>query len=256
VVAEFRRGSRRSAPDRRQEPGPPPAEGDRRRIRNRRGRRVADRRAPTGATAAPALPPEAAPHAARLVFGARIEPSDQEELDADTKRLVTRFQAGDEASFEEVYLRHFDTVYGYAHAALRNSHDAEDVAQQAFVRAFQALPGYEVRETPFRGWLLRIARNLALDSLRGRSRLVVEAPEEMASRQEARPGEFVRDVDWLSRREVASQVQRLPAAQREVIVLRYLLDLRDDEIADRIGGTVRAADHLHDQAIRILQSRL
>ena len=174
----------------------------------------------------------------------------------ETKRLVTRYQSGEELVFEEIYLRHYGSVYGYAHAAVRNGHDAEDVTQQVFIRALQALPEYEVREASFRAWLLRIARNLVLDSLRRNRRLVVEDPAELGSRQEALGIEQRGDLDWLSEREVIHQMELLPRPQREVIVLRYLLDLPYSEIARLTHGTPQAARHLHTRAIRLLQGRL
>jgi RNA polymerase sigma-70 factor, ECF subfamily len=254
VVVDLRRGSRRVRGDRRHVAEPRPAEGERRRIRGRDGRRVGDRRAPTDAARAPTLPPEAAPYADRLVFVERVEPTDQEALDMETKRLVTRFQSGDEAVFEEIYLRHFGSVYGYAHAAVRSGQDAEDAAQEVFMRALQALPQYEVREISFRAWLFRIARNVVMDSLRRGNRILVEAPEELAERQEAHAsaGGAEPDLSWLSEREVAAQVEMLPRAQREVIVLRYLLELPYDEIAGLIDETPRATRHLHSRAIRLL----
>jgi RNA polymerase sigma-70 factor (ECF subfamily) len=254
-IVEFRRTSRRRLPDRRQVDRAPAQE--RRRIRNADGRRVAERRTPTALVEShPSLPPVASEFADSLVFVEREELSDQDALDADTKRLVTGFQAGDPAAFDEIYLRHFDTVYGYAHAAVRNSHDAEDAAQHVFVRALQALPEYEVRLVPFRAWLFRIARNVVMDSLRRGNRILVEAPEELAERQEAVALQGDPDLSWLSEREVAAQVEMLPRAQREVIVLRYLLDLPYDEIAGLMGETRRTTEHLHRRAIRVLEGRL
>jgi RNA polymerase sigma-70 factor (ECF subfamily) len=256
VVVDLRRGSRRVRADRRQTAEERSAAAERRRIRARDGRRIADRRAPTDGIDALPLPREAEPHADRLVFLDRIQPTDQEALDMETKRLVTRFQAGDESVFEEIYLRHFGSVYGYAHAAVRNGHDAEDVAQQVFIRALQSLAAYEVRDSSFRAWLLRIAKNLVLDSLRLSNRLVVEDPADVGSRKEALGAEQRVALDWLSEREVINQMELLPRPQREVIVLRYLLDLPYSDIARLTDATPRTARHLHTCAIRSLQSRL
>ena len=256
VVVDARRGSRRTRSDRRRTAEPRAPAPERRRVRGRDGRRIADRRATAEFLAPPELPREAEPYADRLGFVERVEPTDQEALDMETKRLVIRFQAGEEFAFEEIYLRHYGSVYGYAHAAVRNGHDAEDVAQQVFTRALQALPEYEVRASSFRAWLLRIARNLVLDSLRRSKRLVVQDPAELGSRQEALGAQGRGDLDWLSEREVINQMELLPRPQREVIVLRYLLDLPYADIARLIDGTPQAARHLHTRAIRVLQGRL
>jgi RNA polymerase sigma-70 factor, ECF subfamily len=252
VVVELRRQSRRQAGDRRETEAPRPPALERRRIRAREGRRIADRRAATAPVEPPSLPPEAAPFADRLVFMERLEPNDQGALDADTKRLVVRFQLGEESLFDEIYMRHFGPVYGYAHAAMRNSEEAEDVAQEVFTRALQALPEYEIRAVPFRAWLFRIARNVVMDSLRRTRRLVVEDPAVLSSRREAIVDQGHGGLDWVSRRDIARRVERLPRAQREVIVLRYLLDLPYEEIAGLIDQTPRATRHLHSRAIRLL----
>lgn len=255
VVVEMRRRSRRRLGERRRTDEAPPGAVERRRIQNDRGRRVADRRAATEGVAAPPLPPELARHGHRLLFLERAEPSDQEKLDAETKRLVARWQSGEEGLFDEIYLRHFGSVYGYAHAALRSGQDAEDAAQDVFVRALEALPGYEIRSAPFRAWLLRIARNVVLDCVRRSKRLLVEDPADLTSRREAmavQQGQGQVTLDWLSKREVVHRVERLPRGQREVIVLRYLLDMPYEQIAGLTGQTPRAARHLHSRAIELL----
>ena len=202
-----------------------------------------------------ALPEELERYAHSLVFLERVEATDQETLDADTKRLVARWQAGERSIFDEIYLRHFGSVYGYAHAALRSGQDAEDAAQDVFIRALEALPGYEIRAAPFRAWLLRIARNVVLDSVRRSKRLIVEDPADLSSRREAlaiQQGYGQVTLDWLSKREVVHRVELLPRGQREVIVLRYLLDMPYEEIAGLTGQTPRAARHLHSRAIELL----
>ena len=191
-----------------------------------------------------------------LAFIARVEPSSQELLDQDTKRLVIRFQEGEREVFDEIYLRHYGAIYGYAHSTLRSSHDSEDAAQQVFVRAFLALADYEIRGAPFRAWLTVIARNIINDSLRMSQRVLVEDPTELRARQEVIGAQRESDLDWLSRREVAHHVGRLPDSQREVVVLRHLLDLSYDQIAARIGASAQAAEHLHSRAIRVLEGRL
>ena len=252
VVVELRRQPRRQSGERRRTELPRPLALERRRIRARDGRRVADRRSATALAEPPSLPPAAAPYADRIVFLERVEPRDQAALDADTKRLVARFQSGEESLFDEIYMRHFGSVYGYAHTVVRDGQEAEDAAQEVFTRALQALPNYEIRAVPFRAWLFRIARNVVMDSLRLSRRVVVEDPTVLSSRREGPVDQGHGGLEWVSRREIAKRVERLPRAQRQVIVLRYLLDMPYDEIAGLIDETPRATRHLHSRAIRLL----
>src|SRR4029077_11161841 len=91
----------------------------------------------------------------------------------DTVRIVARIQAGDSELFGALYTRYFDRVYGYLRVALNDPHEAEDGAQQGFVKVFQALPGYEQRSHTFSAWLFTIVRNHLRDELRRRGRLKV-----------------------------------------------------------------------------------
>jgi iron uptake system EfeUOB component EfeO/EfeM len=132
-------------------------------VRNKAGRRVGPRRAPTMAIDALPLPRKARAHAKRIVFVERVEPSAEHMADLDSARIVTRFQSGDADAFTALYMRYFDRVYSYLRVLFReDSHEAEDLTQQVFVRAFEALPRYERRSQPFRAWLFTIARNLAM----------------------------------------------------------------------------------------------
>jgi hypothetical protein len=141
------------------------------------GRRVSDRRTTSLAVAAPELPRKLERYAQQLVFFERIEPTDEQAEDADTARLVIRFQAGDEEAFAGLYVRYFNRVYVYLRTALNDPIEAEDAAQHVFMRVYEALPRYERRGQPFRGWLFRIVRNYTLDQLKKLGRNLPTEPE-------------------------------------------------------------------------------
>jgi RNA polymerase sigma-70 factor (ECF subfamily) len=231
-----------------------PAE-ERRRIRARGGRRIAERRAVQASVEALGLPAEAEAHRERLRFVERLEPTTVEREDADTARLVARMQAGDADIFTRLYERYFDRVYAYLRLTLQDAHEAEDVTQEVFIRVLQALPKYERRSSPFRAWLFRIVRNQALDRLRQRGRLRVEPPEEMASLAEAPDGQS-EQLDWLDDRQLLGLIEQLPLAQRQVIVLRYMLELRSGEIGEVLERSPEAVRQLHQRAMRFLRERL
>jgi RNA polymerase sigma-70 factor (ECF subfamily) len=256
VVVERRTRERRRPADRRVD-GAASAD-DRRRIRNEEGRRVGLRRAPLVRVDAPQLPRKARAHADRLVFAERLEPSEEQLADLDSARLVTRFQAGDEDAFAVLYLRYFDRVYAYLRVIFReNPDETEDATQQVFTRVFETLPRYEQRGQPFRAWLFTIARNGAISRLRALGRDQLVEPRLLDKRREAEPAEEpVADVSWLTDRELVMFVERLPVAQRQVLVLRYMLDLPTKDIArvlGRSGDDVRMLEH---RALRFLEKRL
>jgi RNA polymerase sigma-70 factor (ECF subfamily) len=257
VVVERRRAEQRSAAERRADEGK--RRSERRAIHNREGRRVGDRRAtlvPFGAPAA--LPRKARPFADRLVWVERLEPSAEKMADLDSARLVIQFQAGDANAFGALYLRYFDRVYSYLQVVFRDDpHEAEDLTQQVFIRVMEALPRYERRAQPFRAWLFRIVRNLAITHLERRGRSEVVEPQELARRQEECDREpDLPALDWLTDRELVMFVERLPVAQRQVLILRYMLEMKTSEIArilDRRAADVRT---LESRALRFLEQRL
>jgi RNA polymerase sigma-70 factor (ECF subfamily) len=256
VVVERRSAERRGG-GRRRSVAASSAVSDRRRIRVGEGRRVGERRAALVVVDAPELPRRARPHAARLVFVERLEPSGLHAEDVDTARLVARIQAGDRDSFAVLYLRYFDRVYGYLRVVFRDHDAAEDLTQQIFLAALEALPRYEIRDVPFRAWLFSIVRRRALTWLKRRQRLDVLDPTELARLDDERPPSPAPEVlDWLSDHELLLFVERLPVAQRQVLLLRYMLDFDHRTIAEVLGLSPENVRVLHHRALRYLRARL
>ncbi len=151
--------------------------------------------------------------------------------------LITRAQGGDRAAFGELVRRYREGVVNLVYRMCGDANLAEDVAQEAFIRAWQHLPRYQPR-SPFRNWLYRIATNLAIDAVR-RERETVDVdalplassdqgPEAAVESQER--GELVRQA-----------VLALPTASRAALVLREYGGLSYREIAGTLGipmGTV------------------
>jgi RNA polymerase sigma-70 factor (ECF subfamily) len=152
--------------------------------------------------------------------------------------LITAAQQGDQHAFGELVRRHREAVITVVYRMCGDVHLAEDAAQEAFVRAWQHLPGYQPR-SPFRNWVYRIAINAALDTLRAvrqeRETVDVDTPASADERPEA----------LAERAEQAEGVRRavlsLPQASRAVAVLREYEGLSYQEIADTLDipiGTV------------------
>ena len=258
VVVERRRAERRRGAERRH--ADVEAVRDKRTIRNTGGRRVGDRRAPVAAIDPPTLPERVRPYADQLTFVERLEPSDQHFEDQDTARLVTRHQSGDKEVFAEIYMRYFDRVYSYLRMALDDDYAAEDTTQHVFIKVMEALPRYERRTQPFRAWLFTIVRNEAIRYLSKRGRLEVTDPLELSSRREdassAAPAEAVDALSWISDREILMLIERLPIAQRQVLMLRYMMDLTAADIAAVLGRSNEDVRALQSRALRFLEQRL
>lgn len=260
VVVELRVGERRQAADRRTAQV---ADGsaDRRLIRGVLGRRVGDRRALALEVPPRELPRRVRRFAHRLVFVERLEPSRLEAEDLDSARLVTAFQAGDRHAFALLYARYFDRVYSFLRFALRSRDEAEDVTQQVFLKTLEALPRYERRAQPFRAWLFTIARNhLRKELLRGaraqqRVELAASALDDGSEEDNAVSAQL-RALSWISDPELQMFIERLPLAQRQVLFLRYALDLSHEQTAAVLGRGVLDVRQMQSRALRMLRARL
>ncbi|HVP15101.1 MAG TPA: sigma-70 family RNA polymerase sigma factor [Terriglobales bacterium] len=157
--------------------------------------------------------------------------------------LVRAAQGGDQAAFAEI-VRHFQrAVYRVAYALTRNAADADDVAQETFVRAYQALGRFRPGE-PLRPWLSRIAVNQAYSLHRRRKRRPETSIEPLveSGRQWAGPDDPVERTAETERHErLAEAFGRLSPEHQAVLTLRVVEDLSYEEIANALGvpaGTV------------------
>jgi RNA polymerase sigma-70 factor (ECF subfamily) len=135
------------------------------------------------------------------------------------------------AEFEAAVLPHLDAAYNLARWLLRSEHEAEDVVQEAYLRALRFFGGF--RGSDSRGWLLTIVRNVSYTWLRKRrpEELTLSLDEEIHGREEGGPspeGEVLRRAVG---RSVKQALETLPLELREVIVLRELEGLSYAEIA-------------------------
>ena len=255
VVRDERRRERRGELRRRREAATPDEE--RRCVRNPNGRRVGERRRVVVSVPTPALPPVVSAIAQGFAFVAPMPGEDKRLATADSLRLVVRFQLGEPEAFREIYERHFDGVYSYLLTALRDRHEAEDSAQEVFIRALRGLQRYEFRGSPFEAWLFRIVRNHALNMKRGAALVSPAEPARIDLWRDARDmraatgnGRAQGDQDLLV------FIERLPLSQRQVLALRYMIGLDWADIAavlDRSSGAVR---QLEQRALGYLRRRL
>jgi RNA polymerase sigma-70 factor, ECF subfamily len=155
----------------------------------------------------------------------------------EVNRAVAAAKAGDRDAFCYLYVRYADDVYRYVRRIVRDVHEAEDVTQQVFTKLMTALPKYEQREVPFLGWVLRVARNLALDHLRS----LRAVPCDEVRGPEADADDYAGDRSLTLREALAS----LPRDQHTVLIMRLLLGLSPGEIAQRIGRSEGAVHGLH-----------
>jgi RNA polymerase sigma-70 factor, ECF subfamily len=173
----------------------------------------------------------------------------EEMMSRRVSQAVKRAQQGDREAMGFLYARYADNVYGYVRSIVHDSHEAEDVTQQVFAKLIRVIGKYEEREVPFFAWVLRVARNAALDHLR-RQRLV---PVEELRVSDAGSGDPAATRRMRDLREALSE---LPKDQCEVLVLRHFAGLSPLEIATRTGRSEGSIHGLHHRGRRALQAAL
>lgn len=181
-------------------------------------------------------------------------------LETSDIALVRRARDGDYEAFEQLFDRHRLLVYRFAYQMVPRRDDAEDIVQEAFVRAYQNLHKYR-DEAKFTTWLLRIVTNLCTDQARMRNRRdALEQQEAAGSLLWMTQGTIEDPVEELEadRRKLALRkaLNALPVHHRTMIILRDLEEREYPEIAQILGCTVGGAKLRVLRARRALKERI
>jgi RNA polymerase sigma-70 factor, ECF subfamily len=167
--------------------------------------------------------------------------------------LLEACQRGEPAAFEELVRRTQRQVFTLAYHLTRDRGEAEDVAQEAYLRVFRSLGGFR-RDARFETWLYRIVTNTAMTQLRRRGRfgvIVEETGDLPAPRQTERSPE-----DVVDREELKEALAELPPGLRVTVVLKEVYGLSCREIGEEIGLTEGAVKVRLHRARRRLKERI
>jgi len=151
--------------------------------------------------------------------------------DAD---LVGKTRSGDNKAFEVLVRRYQKLVYNVIYQMTRNHESASDLTQDTFLKSYRALPGFDTTKS-FKPWLLKIATNTSLNSIRDRKgqQSLDELLEANPQAEPASAQDLEQEVEWrVSQHQLFEALGQLPMQQRRVFVLRYQHDLPYEEIAD------------------------
>jgi RNA polymerase sigma-70 factor, ECF subfamily len=171
------------------------------------------------------------------------------------RMLVDRFKNGDATAFDQLVTRYWDRIYAMTNQLLRNQQDAEEVTQDAFIRAHRGLVNFR-GDSAFSTWLYQIATNLARNRYwywwrRKRDRsLSFDAPighdsettlAELIPAEQETPEDATVTQEFVGR--VAECMEQLNEKHREILILRNVQNLAYEEIAEILGisvGTVKS----------------
>ena len=182
--------------------------------------------------------------------GLTFSPATIDDPDAE---LVARVAQGDQAACRELVQRHLKSTFSLARRMLGNEADAEDVAQETFLRAWRHAPRWEPGRARFETWLYRVTLNLCYDRLRRRREVTMEVMPEVTD-----PTPSVVEVHH--RRDVAAAVQgalaALPERQRAALVLCHYQGLTNIQAAEALTVSVEALESLLARGRRALKAAL
>jgi len=185
-------------------------------------------------------------------FGFQNKPALEESPAAlrQVAQAVARAKEGDREAVRFLYLQYADNVYGYVRSIVRDDFEAEDVTQQVFAKLMTVIGKYQERDVSFSAWIMRVARNVAVDHLRRRRAIPCEEVRELQTYTGDDESSRLRALDL--RRALAA----LPVEQRQVVVMRHLIGLTPGEIAGQLGRTEPSIHGLHHRGRGALRSVL
>ncbi|MEO8381380.1 MAG: sigma-70 family RNA polymerase sigma factor [Acidobacteriota bacterium] len=183
-------------------------------------------------------------------------------LETAEENLAVAVHRGEPGALERLIDRFEPALYGYAHGILQNTFDAQEVVQDAMLRAHRALTRQydEARCTALalRPWLFKMVRNLCLNKRRSKTR-ALETPLE--NFDDGRLGPFVREHGSELEKQQDAQMLRdamsgLPVEARELIVLRFMEDMSYSDIAKTVGATEAALRGKVFRSLKLLRDAL
>jgi RNA polymerase sigma-70 factor (ECF subfamily) len=170
--------------------------------------------------------------------------------------LIKKCRAGDAAAFAELYDIYSEKIFRYIKLKIQNSHQAEDILQDTFIKAWQALPKFETKDGNFNAWLYKIAGNAINDYFRKlyRSPQALELNE---SADVAAGGSLAREVEVLVDMEnVRQALNVLPLISRQVLELRFIQEFSIKETADILGKSGLAVRLIQHRGLKQLRELL
>jgi RNA polymerase sigma-70 factor (ECF subfamily) len=166
--------------------------------------------------------------------------------------LVGQAINGDTQAFGELYTYYVTKIYRYVYYNVHSRERAEDITQEVFLKAWKAIGSCKGKEKTFSSWLYRIAHNLMIDKLR---------KSQKQSSREAELPEDIRDTSdameiGLEQRDLLNIIEVLPPNQKQVILMKFIEDMDNREIAETMGKSTGAIRILQMRALETLRNTI
>ena len=185
-----------------------------------------------------------------MLMETMIQTIRQEQDPAKLEELILRVAAGEQQALEELYRRTRGAVYAVALSLLRNAHDAQDVAQDAFVRVWEGAAQYRPQGSPM-AWLLTVARNLARMKLRQGARQAELSDEEWEAIPADSPAVTPEDRELLQ-----TALASLEDQERQMVLLHAVTGLKHREIAQLMEMPLATVLSKYHRALKKLKTKM
>lgn len=197
------------------------------------------------------MPKDAGQSPSESFKGGRQEVQGTQQDSRLVQQAVRRAKKGDRGALHFLYVRYAQDLHRYVNSFIRDHHEADDIVQDVFAKLITGIDKYEQRDVPFTAWIMRVARNAALDHMRARRAVPTEV---LRVTEDDTAGHSQVNVE--RGRDLRHALEELPDDQREVLVLRHVVGLSPVEIADTLGKTESSIHGLHHRGRRRLRSSL
>lgn len=170
----------------------------------------------------------------------------------DEPELIRRARQGESPAWTALMRQHQEPIFRYAYLLTGDAAEAEDIAQETFIRAYRALERFD-SQRPMRPWLLRIAANLASNRRRSLGRYFAALQRTFQQERPTQQGVEEQSRQANQAHEVWEAVRQLKPSDAQVIYLRYFLELSVDETAQALNvpaGTVKSRLHRASERLR------
>ncbi|MDI6717266.1 MAG: sigma-70 family RNA polymerase sigma factor [Actinomycetota bacterium] len=168
------------------------------------------------------------------------------------REIIERAKNYDTEAFGRLYDLYFDKIFRFAYCKIGSRHEAEDIAEQTFLRALEKIAEFEWRGIPFSSWLFRITSNLIVDYYRSNKYETVDIAEEAIVNHDDGCSPEQSAMQELERREIVKAIRSLTWEQQQVIAMRFFAGMTNEEVAKAIGKNVGAVKALQHRAVESL----
>ena len=163
---------------------------------------------------------------------------------SDIDELIDKAIVGDGDAFGRLYDMHVDRVYRHIYYRVSNTADTEDLTQQVFIKAWQAIGRYKKTASPFLAWLIKISHNLVIDFYRSKKSEAYIDFDMVAAEPDTDP-EHIAEANF-NQQQMRQAINKLHGGQQQVILMRFIEDFSYAEIAVALGkseGAIRVILH-------------